>query len=664
MNENLSRFRSVLVVVLVLALLACVPWAAGRLALEAASRRVELTIDLQEFAVMAVQQGLDLPHLLDELRDAGVTSAGVSEATVAALADRGEVTLLDGAEVMALAAAGANLPPGLREAMTVGTVRPGQSYVIAKDAATATDIEKGLKLHLPPDTVSRISPTMIWVKVNPAVVYTTPAVMPVGDILLATQAGLGVVPRWSDVTNPTPQYLQRLFDALPAGARVPFALPLGTAVPGYPGEESTFASLLAKHGIMWGLVETQAGALAGLSGRDDLVKLAGPNVVRAWSTTVDLTQLQNVQPDFLARQAAAAAADRNVRVIYLHPILAAPPGKTVEGINLEFVRDIVTDLHRAGLSAGPVRPYYPAAVPLPVRVAVMVAVAAAWLWLWTLWPRSVNPLPWMVAKWTAAAFVLAGLVVIVWRPLWAERVSTLAVILIAPVMVAALSAWRYGGASRNGPGTYWVVLADGLVAMIYTALAVGAGGLAMAVLTLAPGYRAGILGLRQAGLWGLVAVAAALLVYLAIARRLLPNDEAPADPTAVLLAPLRLGDAFVALVVLIIAVLPFLASFPVPGAGIVARLVSAGMPSPLQYLVAWPLVVAGPALWRSGRRRWLWAVAVATAYLVAWPLSSLASGTSALETLLVFARGFWAGAVLGGLGLMLIWRMDIRRAAT
>ena len=657
--DNLSRFRRVLAVVIVLAILATVPWAAGRVARENAARRVELTIDFQEFAAMAGQQGLDLSHLLAELRAAGVTAAGVSEATVKTLSDRGQVAMLSGADVLALAAAGANPPAGLREALAVGNVRAGDTYLIAADPATAANVATGLQWHLPPGTVSRLSPTAIWVKANVSVVATTPVYIPAEDIRAATAAGLAIVPRWAAVNNPTPAYLQGVLASLPAQTRIPLALPLGAAVPGNPGLEGTFASLLAEHGIMWGVIENEEGAMIRFRGDEAILQAAGANVARVWTTTADLSQLANVRPELLAAEAAKEAVDHNVRVIYLHPLMAAPPGKNLEQLNVEYVQDIVRDLRTGGLLAGPVKPYMPFRVPWLVVAAVLAGVAATWLWLWAWWPRTRHEPSWPLAVGVATAAWAIVYMVSRLRLLAGEKIAILALMAGAAVAVAVLGPWREGGRRIAEQKGYWAVLADGLAAMIFVAVVAVAGGLVLAVLTAAPGYRLGLSGLGSAGLWATIMVVLAWLCFESLGRPDAPWAEARASIGRLLVSPIRLGDVFLVLLVAVVGVLPVLAVLPVPGASLFGRLAAAGMPAPLTYLVAWPLVVASPVLRRFGRR-WHTLAAIAAAYLVVWPLAAMAAGTSALEVFFLSARGFWLGAVAGALAVSVIRLVAIR----
>ncbi len=659
MMDNLSRFRRVLAVVIVLAILATVPWAAGRVARENAARRVELTIDFQEFATLASQQGLDISHLLTELRAAGVTAAGVSEATVKVLSDRGQVAMLSGADVLALAAAGANPPAGLREALAVGNVRAGDTYLVAADPATAANVVAGLQWQFPPGTVNRLSPTAIWVKANVAVVASTPVYIPVEDMRTVASAGLAVVPRWAAVDNPTPAYLQGVVDALPAGTRIPFALPLGAAVPGNPGLEGAFASLLAEHGVMWGVIENEGGALIRFRGDAALLQAAGANVVRVWTTTTDLSQLANVRPELLAAEAAKEAVDHNVRVIYLHPLMAAPPGKNLEQLNVEYVQDIVRHLRASGLLVGPVRPYLPFRVPWPMLAAVLAGAVATWLWLWAWWPRSRAPSRWPLAVGVAAAAWAVGGIVLWKRPFAGEMVAILAVMAGAAVAAAVLGPWREGGRGVNGQKGYWAVLAEGLAGMIFVAAVAVAGGLALAVLTAASSYRVGLSGLGNAGLWAAAMVVLAWLFFEGVGRPDAPWAEARASIERLLVSPIRLGDVLLVLVAGVVAVLPVLAVLPLPGASVFGRLAAAGMPPPLAYLVAWPLVVAAPVMQRF-ERRWLTVAAIAATYLVVSPLAAMAAGESALAVFFVSARGFWLGAVIGALAVWVMRLLALR----
>jgi hypothetical protein len=99
-----------------------------------------------------------------------------------------------------------------------------------------------------------------------------------------------------------------------------------------------------------------------------------PDVIRVFSVTPE--ELQTLPPADVVDKFVRAAQERNLRILYLRPLLFTPAGVPALDVNLGVVDDIATGLRRLGFTPGRSRALEPLHPPAPLVWLVAVGAAA------------------------------------------------------------------------------------------------------------------------------------------------------------------------------------------------------------------------------------------------------------------------------------------------
>lgn len=356
--------RRVAKVLIALGLLAAIIMIVVRVQAEQVATHVELVLDLNDVRTMAQAQQAPLDQYLRQMREAGVTSVGVSEATLQNLEDDGYIRLMKGGDLLTLLELGGAL--GLRPE----SIQPGLYYAIAPNPAFGGWLADQLERKLPPGAAKLLTapgqgPAVVQAAVSDDQVQRLGVGILAGDLELVAKAGLSVVPRLENVRDFSGDYINSVLDAAAAGSKthspggaVQTVIFNGPQALGYPTRLQETAAAFSRRGIVLGLVEAplQLGFIQQL-GATDIAQLTDYSAVRVYS--IGRPELDKYSAADAVDRQVRAVKERDIRVIYVRPILVKVDQNDKLGANLQYVRDLAAGIRDAGFHIGPAVPFKP-----------------------------------------------------------------------------------------------------------------------------------------------------------------------------------------------------------------------------------------------------------------------------------------------------------------
>ncbi len=652
--------RPLLVGCLIVGLLAAAVVAVFRHRVEARYRTVEIVLDGPDWRTLARREGRSVRAVLGEARRRGATSVAVPDATLRQLADEGVATYAAGGALLAQARA-APLAGGFARLRAVGAIRADAVYI-----AAAPDVFPWLVGTL------RVLLGADRVRVVEGVIEALGVQSDLEELGLGVHerlvedyraAGLHLVLRPRNYRGLTATSLQALVDGYARVAPEPTFVFALTEVQGYEGLVDAAAAAYRRVGARFGRIEVFA-ARRKQRGEDRLTALMRPEVIRVFSVTPE--ELQQLRPREVADRFVRAAQERNLRLLYVRPLLATPAGVPALEANFQLVESIAADLHRLGFRTGRARPLpdriLPGPHPVAPLVTALVALGGAALGLLVLHDlaRAVGV---RLPGGTDAAVltaVVAGTLMTAgrsWEDLWRQVLA----LGIALAGAAGATMWAL---PRPASGSGNPVVAGYLTLARAVGLAAAAGLLVAAVLaqwTFMLAVRT-FLGVKAAHVIPVLVVG----LWLAFAGRPAAGWRAAlADVAAWLGRPLRVGTALALLAAGVAAALLLVRTgnvgLPLASAeqqlrqALEARLVA--RPRTKEFLLGYPALVLAGAAAAAHRPQVATAFALLGTVGTAGAINSFSHlHTPLLHTLWRTAHAFWLGGVVAAPAVVvLLW---------
>jgi hypothetical protein len=405
---------------------------------EEASRRVELVADEADFAALARARGADPAAFLQSLRKAGVTSLGVAEDTLQELDAQGLATVRSGPDLLASVRLG-GLDPALLGGRPVET---SGVYAVVDDGALADWLRRQLAERLGAAAVTSWPAGgrfVVLARGDPRALETLGLGFRPGRLAALARAGFRVVPRWENDPRLSAVAIQDEVRRAAAEAPLHTVIFAGDQALGYPDRLDAMAAAVVRQGLTVGVVETaeQRGNVdrGGLRALD---ALDGERTVRVFS--VPAWMFLRLTPPGIVLSVAEGVAERNLRVVYLHPDPRGPD--PLQG-NVALWSDLAATLRRRGFTLGPAEPFPPVTVRLRQRLPMVLGAAAAGLaLLHALLPGTRR------ARWGVAVGAAAGLAAIASTQLSRQAAALLVAVALpslASLHVASLWGRRIRG---------------------------------------------------------------------------------------------------------------------------------------------------------------------------------------------------------------------------
>src|SRR5947209_2241651 len=413
-------------------LLAAFAVLAMRASVESSSRDVEIALDGPDWEALARREGQDPLTLSARARDHGATAVPVYEQTLKRLAEQGEVAYATGGQVLSRARMG-SLPGAFRDLVAAGAARPGRLYVAASPELLGF-IGTGFGEVLGTAQVRRIGGLLELPGLLEELEEAPLGYMP-RDLAPYTRLGLHPLLRLRNYPGMAASGLRAKMARLAQLGRGYPVVFDKTEVLGYAGLIPQTATALQSAGFPYGRIEVFS-VRRKQRGEDQLAALMRPHVIRLFSLTAE--ELLALTPASVRDKFVLAARERNIRILYLRPILPTA-GNVGTQTNLMLLDQMVGDLTRFGLRQGPARALPEIRIPPVLMLLVILGALAAMALSLMLLGRAVGIVVSTRFAWTLVGVGIAISLLAMTRGPWALWRKLLALGTASAVPVVAIA---------------------------------------------------------------------------------------------------------------------------------------------------------------------------------------------------------------------------------
>lgn len=359
-----ERYNPILVLCIAVAFCAALYLMQIRVGIEKRNDTVEQTLDYQGILMMAQREGYSSEKLLQQFKDAGVTTLIVYDTTLERLDREKRISAMPG-DVLQKAAAGVHR--GDFDAILASpSLDPDAVYVTrGQDEEAWNEVKEDLFLRYGAERVKPFSqtPEILEVKgdsrllLEPDYRAKTPMMQaPLGlsvkELREVQEKGFYVAVRPQNYLPYTQKGVASLFARIDkAGVQVTTYIPCGTDVIGFPADIEYMGKKLRERNIRLGLLEhvTQL-QFAKFAGLDALLRSVDNNAVRVLN--IDAQENSKLMMPDALRRWALADEERNIRVNYVRLFLKPQNGVDIIDLNLDYMRKITQQVKGRGYKIG------------------------------------------------------------------------------------------------------------------------------------------------------------------------------------------------------------------------------------------------------------------------------------------------------------------------
>jgi len=659
------RYRLILSAVLGVALLAALYVAAVRERKELESRRVEIAMDYGDFSALAQSYGYNEEQFLVALRRAGLTSLAVSEELGANVNASTAAVLVPGQQLLAQARLSTISNPTLAALAKRNALVPNDLYLIVFDPASLARYRTALTEHLGPHAVKVLQaaqPTILAVHSQIDYFNNLGLGLPERPLAIARKLHLFLVPRVQNDERFGPAEIDRIFASFAVHERPTTVVFFGqeNEVLGYPDHLDATAAAFERTGLNFGTIETYDKS-QDQKGNEGLAELAIDRTTRVQA--ISKTELDKLDFDTVVARYLLGVRERNIRVVYLRPLLHEQNGMSLEATNVELVREIRDGLIARGYKLGRATPVPGFRLNPLVIMLVSLAVPAIVMLLFEAFGKR-------RAQWAYLAFTIDVLLVAVGYAAHHDLLVRKLLALVGAIAFSTMSVVAIPRAfTLPPPAKYGEAVLAGLRTVgVATAFAL-AGALVVVGLVSTPLLMEEID--RFAGVKAVIIVPPLLAFVLYVYTRRFGNEPPSAEASA--LAPIRVYQLALLGLLSAAAVIYLLRSGNqsdiAPSAFELAlrshlTAVLGVRPRFKEFLIGFPLMMLLPALRLEHKRLagWIFALGIAIGS------SDVVDTFSHLHTPLVVSllrvfNGLAIGLVIGAIAIAVYRALDRRASA-
>ncbi|PKM79376.1 MAG: hypothetical protein CVU88_06120, partial [Firmicutes bacterium HGW-Firmicutes-13] len=383
-----------------------------RMAEEKEVRRIELALDCTSVSLLSEKYGLNLDLVLQEFKNAGVTSLAVEQQTLESLKQQGKLSVFSLEELNKkyYLTGNSNLRNFLDRCRSWSEV----TFIVFEDEEIFNRVTEILSLKLPhKQEAHKFEGNFIYAVEAPLyLVKSAPLGFDYRELAYLNEKGFYLIPRLQNwwLTPDGDEAVKEslgVLDSIPGITAVIFG---GTEVLGYPDLLEQSAEVLNKKGIPFGLIEfyPQEGARG-------LASLTGYNVVKVHGIRED--ELKKYTTAEVVARWERAAKERSCNLFYLRPFEAGT-GEAFININKEYIGEIVGNLTRLGFTFGPAERIPSLQTGFGVMLLLSLGVASSVLWFLQKVSGSFSPT--VKALILAVILILSGMGIYFFPLMWRQ----------------------------------------------------------------------------------------------------------------------------------------------------------------------------------------------------------------------------------------------------
>jgi len=372
------KYNRVLIILIIIGLLAALTVGWQRHVTEQNNSRVEMVMDYEDIVELAQIEGVPVHSLMQQFKDAGITSLAVYETTLEKLNKSGKVFAVSGAQIIQQYQTGVLADPVWRSLIERGQVVAEDVYIVGQNQQVFAEVHSDLVRRLSPERVTVVAGTeqpVLAVKANYEKVVEWNLGMPTDEMKEVVGQGFYVVARPSNYTKVRAEDVEAVFQRLDAVDNVSGIMFVGDEVLGYPGQMPLVAQKIKERQLTLHMIEHPL-QLQFLK-QEGLIPLAtAVNYQTARVYVISKDEQRKLKADVAIQRWALTDQERNVRVNLLRKYDKPEPGKTLIETNIDYVEGVKAALLDKGFTIGRAGTFAPI-FPNPFLLALMLIGATS-----------------------------------------------------------------------------------------------------------------------------------------------------------------------------------------------------------------------------------------------------------------------------------------------
>jgi hypothetical protein len=473
------KYNRILLLLIGIGLAAALVIGWQRHVVEENNTRVEMVLDYDDVVELAEWQGLPVGTVMQQFKDAGITSLAVYETTLEKLQKNGRLTVLSGAELLDRLRMGEKVPFLVNDPSW--KVSSSQAYLIAiqhdaADQSRFSEMKEDLSQRLGASQVHILNGNeqqqVMALDTNFEKILKMNIGLSSQEMREIEANGLYIVARPSNFTKVQPEDVKAVFDRI-KGFKVSGVMFVGTEVLGYPNLLPITADYLTKQGLALYMIENPVQLQ--FTKQEGLLPLATATDYQVARTyVIPKDEQPKIEMNIAIHRWGLSDQERNIRVNLLRKFDKPEPGMNLLETNLHYVASIKRELLTEGFSlgkAGIYQAYWPN--PWLLSLVIIGATAAGVLFITLLKPF---PVPYQLVLLVVLAVPLIW-PVLKGGGLMVRQLTAMSSAILFPTLAMTwqLDRWRklqpFSGSFQGK------VLVDGVLGLVITVFLSLMGGL-------------------------------------------------------------------------------------------------------------------------------------------------------------------------------------------
>lgn len=372
------KYNRWLICIIIIGLLAALAIDVQRHNVEKQNMTVDMAIDYEGLLELAEREGVPPEEVLQQAKDAGITSLAVYETTFKKLNANGKAAATPGSSIIAAYHTGKLTSPGWRQLVADGRIKGTEVYVTGHDAQTFKEVQEDIVRRLGSDRVQELSvdgEKVLAVKANYEAFEKMNLGMPTDEMKAVNAAGFYVLARPSNYNLATAEDVKAAFSRLD-GIKVSEVVFSGSQVLGAPDALAATVEEMKSRNLTLGMIEdTTQLQFYKQDGLMDLAEAMDYKAARLYSIAKD--EMPKLKLADAVERWSNTDQERNIRINHLRIYEKPSPNMSLLETNMQYFKATHDILARDGFSFGPAGVYVHFFPEKLLRIVVMLGVVAA-----------------------------------------------------------------------------------------------------------------------------------------------------------------------------------------------------------------------------------------------------------------------------------------------
>ncbi len=468
-------YNRVLIFLIIVGLIAALTIGWQRHQVEQSNSTVEMVMDYEDIVELAQVEGVPVNTLMQQFREAGITSLAVYETTLEKLNKSGKVTAVSGAQILHQYRTGSLDDPAWKELVEKGIIKNEDVYVVGQDGQVFSEVYSDLVRRLSPDRVTQISAgsrPVLAVKANFEKVVKWNLGLPTDEMKEVASQGFYVVARPTNYTKVRLEDVDAVFARLDSVNNVSAVMFVGDEALGYPGQLARTVEHMKKRGLTLAMIEHPLQLQ--FVKQEGLLQIASAlNYQAARVYVIPKDEQPKLKMAEAIQRWAVTDQERNIRINLLRKFDRPVPGKDLVETNIEYVSGVKEGLIEKGFTvgrAGTFTPYFPS--PMLLALMLIGATAAGVLFLTLIRPFAPR------RQYMLLIIIAAVLVFPVLRGggLFARQMAAMVSAIVFPALAMTWQLDRWRSKTPHAGASLMRIMIDGVRELAITVLLSMIGG--------------------------------------------------------------------------------------------------------------------------------------------------------------------------------------------